>query len=224
MWRHTPQTTPPPFRHSENKDGNFTGVTPRGTRVVLSYLLRVQGWYRRSSRGASVPPEGTSVALPCLLDSARCALSIPSETPTHTLPPRTRDCDHTQQLILNTQLTSIQGEHLVWVRAPPPERDRTKLPKRKRTKHFEKKKLVQAGEHPPKPPCWKPPFREPPKYTFGADVHNFGADVHDPKGSQRRKFALILWAPPLPSCSDKHLSSGAKLEHLSGFAICILGI
>ena len=34
-------------------------------------------------------------------------------------PPGTRDCDHTHpQLILNAQLTSIQGRHLVW--APPP--------------------------------------------------------------------------------------------------------
>ena len=55
------------------KDRNFTGVPPPGTKVVPSYLLRVQGWYRRTSRGTAIPLEGTSVVPSCLLDSARGA-------------------------------------------------------------------------------------------------------------------------------------------------------
>ena len=47
------------------KDKNFTSVPPPGTRVVPSYLLRVQGWHRRTSSGyrggTVVPPEGTGV-------------------------------------------------------------------------------------------------------------------------------------------------------------------
>ena len=90
-----------------------TGVPHEGTGVAPSYLLRVQGWYRRTSRGTAVPPEGAHMVPSCLLESARGALSIPSEPP----PPGTRDCDHTQpQLILNAQQTSSQGDHLVWER------------------------------------------------------------------------------------------------------------
>ena len=66
----------------------------------------------------------------CLLDSARGALSTPSEP---LPPPRTRDCDHTQpQLILNAQQTSIQGKHLVWVSPPLRRRDSAELPKRRK--------------------------------------------------------------------------------------------
>ena len=53
-------------------NGNLTGVPP-GTRVVPSYLLRVQEWYRSTSRSTAVPPEGTSVVPSCLL-SLRCMI------------------------------------------------------------------------------------------------------------------------------------------------------
>ena len=39
--------------------------------MVPSYFLRVQGWYRRTSRGTAVPPEGTHMVPSCLLDAAR---------------------------------------------------------------------------------------------------------------------------------------------------------
>ena len=81
----------------------------------------------------AVPPEGTNMVPSCLLDSARGALSTPSEPLSL---PGTQDCDHTQpQLILNAQQTSIQGKHLVWVSPPYGERDSAELPKRKRTKN-----------------------------------------------------------------------------------------
>ena len=56
---------------SIKNDRNFTSVPPPGTRVVPSYLLRVQGWYRRTSwgyrGGTVVPPEGTGVVPSYLL-------------------------------------------------------------------------------------------------------------------------------------------------------------
>ena len=148
-------TVPPLYLHEVQRlssqvwfqyknDRNFTSVPPPGTRVLPSYLLRVQGWYRRTSWGYSggtvVPPEGTGVVPSYLLRvqgwyrrTSRGA-AVPLEvthmvpsclldsargslsTPSDLSPPGTRDCDHTQpQLILNAQQTSIQGEHLVWV-------------------------------------------------------------------------------------------------------------
>ena len=66
---------------SIKKKQEFHKRTTSSTRVVLSYLLRVQGWYRRTSRGPTVLPEGTNTVPSCLLDSARGALSTPSEPP-----------------------------------------------------------------------------------------------------------------------------------------------
>ena len=91
--------------------------------AVPPYLLKVQKWYRRA----------------CSIDSARGALSTPSEP----LPPGARDCDHTQpQLIVNAQQTSIQGEHLVWV---PPPLGRETAPNCQNVKEPKSLKIIRAA-------------------------------------------------------------------------------
>ena len=93
-------------RTTSRYKGGTVAPLEGGTRVVPSYLVKVQGWYRHTSHGTAVPPAGRNMVPSCVLE-LRLEVHYP-------LPPN--PSNHTQpQLILNAQQTSIQGEHLVWV-------------------------------------------------------------------------------------------------------------
>ena len=49
--------------------------------MVPSYLLRVQGSYRRTSRGTAVPPERTSLSAPKSQRFLRFAIAMPIADP-----------------------------------------------------------------------------------------------------------------------------------------------
>ena len=99
-----------------------------------------------SSRGTTVPLEGTSVVPSCMLDSARGALSTPSEPP-----PSTQDYGRTQPQPILTQYTAdLDSRRTLGLGPLPPggERLRQTAPPQKKNKNGN----FGTGGHPPKPP------------------------------------------------------------------------
>ena len=124
--------------------------------MVPSYLLSVQGWYRRTSRDTAVPPEGTHMVPSCLLNSAR-GVEVHYPLPPNPSPPPALETVTTPNHSRSSMHSKPQFRENTWSGSPPfGEGDNAEPPKRRKTKNLKNKMSVQGyirqnhpfGNHP----------------------------------------------------------------------------